>query len=294
MTKDPLLYFSQAACKALLYEVTLTPKPGLVDCANDGSHSDMTLSTFIDSTAALIAHFYRYLRIGYDHASLEPQLLFNLLRQEGIAAEQSMFEVTKGINTHKGVNFSFALLLGATGSYLAQHPEKSETAIFTADDTVAICKLVKPLTKHLIDQDLHHLSKKEHLTYGEELFLKYGIKGPRGEAASGYPSLTQHALPFLREEASKTSDNKYLQLKLLLHLMTFVEDANLIHRGGMSALRAIQKETKEIEAENLSPSALCQKLTNYNDHLVRLHLSPGGSADLLALSLYFAFLENII
>ena len=294
MLDAPLLYFSQAASKALLYEVTLTPKPGLVDCANDGSHSDMTLATFIDSTAVLTAHFYRYIKIGFDNFRQDPQIIFNLLREEGIEAERSMFDATNGINTHKGVNFSFALILGATGTYLAQNPNKNLKDSFTADDTRAICQLIVPMTSHLIANDLQNLAEKEQLTYGEKLYLNYGIKGPRGEAAEGYPSLTKNALPYLRNHANSTSDKRFLQLKLLLHLMTFVEDANLIHRGGIGALRTVQKEAKELKDKNLASPDLCKQLSDYNDHLVQLHLSPGGSADLFALSLYFAFLEKII
>ncbi|MDT2732810.1 triphosphoribosyl-dephospho-CoA synthase CitG [Streptococcus parauberis] len=294
MLDAPLLYFSQAASKALLYEVTLTPKPGLVDCANDGSHSDMTLATFIDSTAVLTAHFYRYIKIGFDNFRQDPQKIFNLLREEGIEAERSMFDATNGINTHKGVNFSFALILGATGAYLAQNPNKNLKDSFTADDTRAICQLIVPMTSHLIANDLQNLAEKEQLTYGEKLYLNYGIKGPRGEAAEGYPSLTKNALPYLRNHANSTSDKRFLQLKLLLHLMTFVEDANLIHRGGIGALRTVQKEAKELKDKNLASPDLCKQLSDYNDHLVQLHLSPGGSADLFALSLYFAFLEKII
>ncbi len=294
MLDAPLLYFSQAASKALLYEVTLTPKPGLVDCANDGSHSDMTLATFIDSTAVLTAHFYRYIKIGFDNFRQDPQIIFNLLREEGIEAERSMFDATNGINTHKGVNFSFALILGATGAYLAQNPNKNVKDSFTADDTRAICQLIVPMTSHLIANDLQNLAEKEQLTYGEKLYLNYGIKGPRGEAAEGYPSLTKNALPYLRNHANSTSDKRFLQLKLLLHLMTFVEDANLIHRGGIGALRTVQKEAKELKDKNLASPDLCKQLSDYNDHLVQLHLSPGGSADLFALSLYFAFLEKII
>ncbi|MFI3632981.1 triphosphoribosyl-dephospho-CoA synthase CitG [Streptococcus parauberis] len=294
MLDAPLLYFSQAASKALLYEVTLTPKPGLVDCANDGSHSDMTLATFIDSTAVLTAHFYRYIKIGFDNFRQDPQIIFNLLREEGIEAERSMFDATNGINTHKGVNFSFALILGATGAYLAQNPNKNLKDSFTADDTRAICQLIVPMTSHLIANDLQNLAEKEQLTYGEKLYLNYGIKGPRGEAAEGYPSLTKNALPYLRNHANSTSDKRFLQLKLLLHLMTFVEDANLIHRGGIGALRTVQQEAKELKDKNLASPDLCKQLSDYNDHLVQLHLSPGGSADLFALSLYFAFLEKII
>ena len=45
------------ACRALLYEVTAAPKPGLVDRCNNGSHRDMTPFTFIDSACVLYPYF---------------------------------------------------------------------------------------------------------------------------------------------------------------------------------------------------------------------------------------------
>lgn len=289
-----LRYFSQCACKALLYEVTLTPKAGLVDCADNGAHKDMTLSTFIDSTLALTSHLERYLAIGYHHYQETPETLFNHLRQEGIQAESSMFQATKGVNTHKGINFSLALILGATGKYLAQHPEIDEQYVFKETDSTAICQLVIPMTKHLIAHDLGQLTDKKKLTYGEKLYLNYGIKGPRGEASLGYPSLSTKAMPFLREKAQKNLSHRQLQLQLLLYLMTFVEDGNLLHRGGHKALQMVQEDCLKLLA-NIQSEKDCElALSNYNEKLIQHNLSPGGSADLLILSLYFAFLEKLL
>lgn len=294
ITRETLSYISQLAGKALLNEVSLSPKPGLVDCSNNGAHDDMTIMTFLESSLALMPHFSRYLEIGYQGYQDRPKTLFENLRQEGILAEKAMFSATKGINTHKGVNFSFALILGATGSYLARHPHIDEHYIFTAKDSQEICQLVIPMTEHLIAQDLSHLQEKKQLTNGEKLYLSYGIKGPRGEASQGYPSLTKKALPHLRQLVQTEHDKRIIQLRLLLYLMTFVEDANLIHRGGLDAMYQVQKETKNYLQSDSKSKHLLTFLDHYNQVLIDRHLSPGGSADLLALSLYFAFLEKIL
>lgn len=292
---DKLAYFSQLAIKALLYEVTLTPKPGLVDGANNGSHTDMTLTTFVDSTLALAPHFQRYLELGYSHHQKEPQELFELLRQEGILAEKSMFKATKGINTHKGVNFSFALLLGSTGAYLAQHPELLDSpSSFSAENSQAICQAIIPMTSHLIEMDLGDLQSKTELTYGEKLYLNYGIKGPRGEASQGYPSIWEKSLPYLRQLAKTEMSSQEQELRLLLFLMTFVEDANIIHRGSIDDMYQVQAESQSILKNSDTYEQLVCSLDDYNCHMVKRHLSPGGSADLLALTLYFAFLEKLI
>jgi len=48
-----LVEIAGQAEKALLYEVALTPKPGLVDRNNSGAHSDMDFFTFLDSIVSL-------------------------------------------------------------------------------------------------------------------------------------------------------------------------------------------------------------------------------------------------
>ena len=57
---------ARLACQALLYEVAATPKPGLVDRANSGSHKDMDFFTFQASAAALWPYFETCARIGMD------------------------------------------------------------------------------------------------------------------------------------------------------------------------------------------------------------------------------------
>ena len=59
---------ARLACQALLYEVNITPKPGLVDRINSGSHRDMDIFTFARSTPALQPYFARCAGIGYDTA----------------------------------------------------------------------------------------------------------------------------------------------------------------------------------------------------------------------------------
>lgn len=294
ISQQKIAIFSQLATKALLYEVTLTPKPGLVDSANNGSHTDMTLTTFLDSTQALAPHFQRYVELGYKHHQKKPQELFNLLRQEGILAEKAMFQATNGINTHKGVNFSFALLLGSTGAHLAKHPELLEKATFTAADSQAICQAIIPMTSHLIEIDLGDLQSKRELTYGEKLYLHYGIKGPRGEASQGYPSVWKKSLPYLRQLAKAEMTSRERQLRLLVFLMTFVEDANLIHRGSIEDLYQVQADSQILLKKATHFEHLVANLERYNQSMVERNLSPGGSADLLALSFYFAFLEKLL
>lgn len=295
MTKKLIASISQAALKSLLYEVSLSPKPGLVDRFDDGAHKDMTFQTFIDSALVLAPFFETYLSIGFDTIAQPSQEVFKQLRQEGIVAEKAMFTVTKGINTHKGVNFSLAVILGATGRWLAQNKiNRDRSYRFSPEDSLAICQVASELCSKVLAMDLNDLETKENLSYGERLYLDYGITGPRGEASAGFPSITQKAIPYFRETLKNKSHQESAQLQLLLYLMTFVEDGNLIHRGGIEAWQKVKKEATQLLKQNLSETSLKKAMSDYNRILVSRHLSPGGSADLLALTLFFAFLEELI
>lgn len=101
------------ALKALLYEVVTNPKPGLVDPIDVGSHSDMDVFTFIDSSLALEDYLNCACKIGINFAGKDLTEMFNFLRQEGIIAEKSMLEATKNVNTHKGAVFSLGIFICA-------------------------------------------------------------------------------------------------------------------------------------------------------------------------------------
>lgn len=263
-------FLAKVATDALLQEVNLAPKPGLVDPISTGAHQDMTKDTFYKSIDALRPYLLAYAKAGENHTG-NPLDLFNELRALGKQAEDAMMAATNHINTHKGANFSFALVLGATAHTKGNIPE-----------ALHYCHL---MTRHLIEVDFANLDQKEHLSYGEKLYVEHGITGIRGEAASGYPSLSK-ALDYYN--TLNTHTPRHRDLLLLLYLMTFVEDGNLIHRGGIDAYKKVQQEVKLLfdEAQTLSEEELVSKLEDYDNVLIERNLSPGGSADLLSLTFF--------
>ena len=263
-------FLAKVATDALLQEVNLAPKPGLVDPISTGAHQDMTKDTFYKSIDALRSYLLDYAKAGENHNGT-PLDLFNELRALGKQAEDAMMAATNHINTHKGANFSFALILGATAHTKGNIPE-----------ALHYCHL---MTRHLIEVDFANLDQKEHLSYGEKLFIEHGITGIRGEAATGYPSLAK-ALDYYNTLDTHTP--RHRDLLLLLYLMTFVEDGNLIHRGGIDAYKKVQQEAKLLfgEAQTLSEEELASRLEDYDNVLIERNLSPGGSADLLSLTFF--------
>ncbi|HGY5919899.1 TPA: triphosphoribosyl-dephospho-CoA synthase, partial [Serratia marcescens] len=107
---EPACDFARAAFRALLVEVNLTPKPGLVDRHNTGAHRDMDLGHFYRSARAIGVWLPRFIQRGREDATLPAEQQLARLRPLGLACENQMFRATGGINTHKGSVFSLGLL----------------------------------------------------------------------------------------------------------------------------------------------------------------------------------------
>lgn len=105
------------AVEGMLYEVTATPKPGLVDRANNGAHYDMDYFTFMSSAAALYMAFDEMIKEGARSGEQQEDIrkLLAPLREIGKRAENRMFAFTDGVNTHKGMIFSLGILCGCAG-----------------------------------------------------------------------------------------------------------------------------------------------------------------------------------
>lgn len=54
--------------EALIAEVTLSPKPGLVDALDAGAHSDMDYALFLKSAKTLTPFFEEMAQIAWHHA----------------------------------------------------------------------------------------------------------------------------------------------------------------------------------------------------------------------------------
>lgn len=270
---------AKIAYQALIEEVNLSPKPGLVDSLNNGSHQDMTLQTFYDSANAISPFFYEYLKIGSEHAGT-PIELFEKVRNTGAIAERAMLKATNNINTHKGANFSFAVIL----SSISQFQKNKKTTKLTEKDLDEILLYTGEMCQFLTKRDFSNLDEKIALTNGEKLFLKNGIKGIRGEAESGYASLREVVLPSLRKYQFLEPEERYL--RVFVELMSSVEDSNIYHRGGTEGVSFVKKEASAIKKNKYSKKVLVSQLKILDEKMIQRNLSPGGSADLLSLGIF--------
>jgi holo-ACP synthase/triphosphoribosyl-dephospho-CoA synthase len=267
----------KAASRALLSEVAVTPKPGLVDRANTGAHGDMDFFTFIDSAAAILPYFRDCAVQGF-HSDTAPDALFDSLRPGGKIAETAMKHATHGVNTHKGAIFSFATLSAAFGSLFRETPSPSLREV---------AELTRRMCAHLFEDFADIPADTSH---GKRLFMQHGITGIRGEAAAGFPSVCETAYPVMCRHLAAGASVNDAGVAAFLSLLARTEDTNCVHRAGLDELRRIQKEASSFLASNPPLPLIIDKARELDAHCIARHISPGGSADLLAVTFFLVFL----
>ncbi|RVU70770.1 MULTISPECIES: triphosphoribosyl-dephospho-CoA synthase [Lactobacillus] len=267
---------TQNALKALLYEVVTNPKPGLVDPADVGSHPDMDVYLFIDSSLSIENYFSQAVKIGSRFDGGDLREMFAQLRQAGIDAEKAMFKATNNVNTHKGAVFSLGLFVCAA-AYCRGHENDDEFAV------------IQQMTAGLVKHDLG----QKHETAGEQQFLKYGKGGVRAEAEAGYPLVRDVALPFL---AQTSGDLNSRLLDTLMKIVSQIEDSNLIKRAGNLEVIpwAHEQAEKYLCLGGYQTEAGKELLLELNRIFKEKNYSLGGSADLLILTIFMGFERGII
>lgn len=275
------------ALQALLYEVSASPKPGLVDRFNRGAHKDMDFFTFMASSASLVFYYFNCAEAGIKYAGGRPEELFKALRGIGIKAEKAMYEATGGVNTHKGLVFSLGIICAAASCCIEEN--KAECV-----DTDVICTKVSLMTKGLCLQELAAMSKVEGLTYGERLYKKYGLKGIREEVESGFPTVRNCSLPVLKQlNSMKTYHMNDIYVQTLLHLMAVNDDTNIAARHDMEMLEYVRQYARYVldAGGMLSPQG-AEMVYEMDREFIKRNISPGGSADLLAVTAMFDLLSE--
>jgi triphosphoribosyl-dephospho-CoA synthase len=215
--QDRAEQLANLAVRALIAEIELTPKPGLVDARGSGAHTDLS--------PALMRHSARTLRRTFERMALVSfhQAPSRTLREElgvtGRSAERSMLLDTGGVNTHRGAIWALGLLVSAA----AMGSNSPKVVASWAARLARISDRNVPVQE----------------SNGLKVVRRFNVAGARGEALAGFPQCG--AVAVLAAGGTRT-----------------VRGWKLLHR---------------LELD-----------------LAALNASPGGSADLLAATLFLDFL----
>ncbi|GLB29977.1 putative 2-(5''-triphosphoribosyl)-3'-dephosphocoenzyme-A synthase [Lacrimispora amygdalina] len=269
------------AYRALLEEVYTLPKPGLVDPYSNGAHTDMNVVSFERSAKALKPYFVTMALEG-ERLWEAPPVLFETIRRIGILAERAMYQATGGVNTHKGLVFHLGILCGAAG---ACHRSFGRVAL------KQLMEMEQAMVRNVLVKEVQNM--ETFVSKGEKNLQKYGLTGARGEAISGYSSVFKISLPVMTMGLYNGQEWNRVKLETLFHLMSQVDDSNILSRHNPKVLNQVKK----IAAEFLKAGGAYRKesidlLKELDKWFVKKNISAGGSADLLAVTIFLTLLTG--
>ena len=242
---------SSLSMQALVYEVSVTPKPGLVDRNNTGAHQDMDIFTFEASAVSLNHYFEQFALCGIENGHEPFSRIFSRLRSLG---------------------YMYA-------NHIPYSPD-------------ALLKINRKLVADVLE-DFNDVTVENARTNGERLYALYGMKGARGEALSGYHTVLKKALPVLKHQLDRGLSLNDAGAVTLLYIMAHSEDTNIVNRSSYHSMKKIQALLRETlndpEFINKDPIPYIESLDR---EFIKNNISPGGSADLLALTFFLYLFEN--
>ncbi len=258
------------ASLCLTLEVETYPKPGLVSHVDNGAHRDMDAALLFLSADTLAPFFGELAAAGAEGAGMDR------LRAIGVAAERAMLAATSGVNTHRGAIFGLGLLCAAAGYRSALGIRKPLGELVSQRWGEAIVDGPISLRSH-----------------GAVAARRYGAGGARAEAACGFPSVYDIALPALQAARQLAPhDEEGVRVQTCMALIADVTDTNLLHRGGAEGLRFAQDSASAfLAAGGIGCPGWRGRAADIHKTFVAHNLSPGGSADLLAMALFVGQIE---
>lgn len=241
----------KTAALAMYCECATTPSFGRVTPYTNGIHKDMDISTFIVSIQSIAPYFNKLSDID---PSLSDKQYFIALRNLGMCMEKAMLKATNNINTHKGFIFLALMLFGAYHKYPNQALQTSinQLALFLKEDF-----------------------SLQPTTAGLKWSKKADIKSIRHHALEGFSEIikTQNTL---HKNMKVYEDINDAFASTLLTCMSFVDDTTILKRAGLSTLRSLKQKASIISQDK-------EKWEAFSKECIALNISPGGSADVLAL-----------
>jgi triphosphoribosyl-dephospho-CoA synthase len=259
------------AREALIAEAELTPKPGLVDRRGSGAHHDLSLGLIRQSATAIEPYFAAMASCS------QGQIIDCNLRSQlaaiGRHAERAMYQDTQGSNAHKGAIWILGLLVSAAIRVPAQNTR----------EIVAVAGAIARLPDR---------AQPKLLTHGDIVRSRYGAGGARMEASNNFPHIIQCGLPTLRDRRARNYPEEVCRLDALLSLMAGLDDTCVLYRGGVEALSVVKAGAQAVlDAGGYSNADGRQRMRALDRELIARHVSPGGSADLLAATIFLDALE---
>ena len=263
-------YLTNKTIQAIYSELELYPKFGLVSHKDSGCHKDMNYETFVKSTFAIKKYISEFINEGFQ-LDIDPMKL----QEIGIRAERKMFQVTNEVNTQKGLIFLLGIFL----------PSIAKT-IFLNETTTFLKAQIQSIAKTVIGDYYETVTDKNVLSNGDKIFLEYGLKGIRGEALTGLDLIFN--IPSYHNSQDDIKFHNYL-----IHLMSELNDTNIIHRTNIETLNEVKDTMKKI-IQTGGYESNKEEVHSLSNKYITKNISPGGSADMLVIKILYEELKHLI
>ncbi len=279
---------AELMARALRIELDTPMKPGLVDKDGNGAHSDMDYALMNGSIDVIRRSFIRHLNILNKDA--------DSIVEFGKAIEAEVLEYTRGVNTYRGAIFALGLAAIAA-------------LTIARDSRFKVTELSERIA------EISGLIAAGNDSHGAKAVKEHGVKGALQLAQEGYKPLFEEWLPFYRSAGASglrpysaaaspeqsrratrewtrpgpdgTAENDRLLQKTLLRIMSTLDDTCVIHRVGYQRAQEVKEEAKAL-LDDFSEEGLRKMKMRYDAE----GISPGGAADMLALTIFVDSLTN--
>ncbi len=281
---------AEALVQGARAEVDLTPKPGLVDRHDNGSHPDLDHARMVQSIELLPLYYEELIRLRIGPGQPEDVWPLAACIEAGRRAESRM-EKAIGTNAHRGYIFLSGLLLlaacdlarqdGAEAAVIGTPPDHGipgetvqQTALRRA--IVSVARAFFAVTP-LPDADRPGVRVRE----------AHGLGGVRAEALAGLPSVFEAGLP-----AYLAAGKDLAAFHALAALMQSVEDTTAVARCGVAGLARLRRDGAALRVLLDQGDDPRPVLAEWNDEYRAQRLTMGGVADCLALVLALAAVRD--
>ena len=253
---------AELADRALTMELNAPLKPGLVGPDSRGAHSDMDVPLMLGGISA-IRPFWPGMAVAQDSASLQ---------KCGQEAEKAMMAATGGVNTHRGAIFCLGLAVNAAGT-------ASDRDMEATDSEALMQNRVRQVAQSVFDNRKN--DSELHITHGRDAVARYNVRGAMEMALDGYKELVECWLQYYRS----VKDERLGLQKTLLMIMSQLDDTCVIHRVGYERALEVKREAAAMLNDG------CRHLEEMCSRYAAEGISPGGAADMLAMTV---FIESIL
>jgi holo-ACP synthase CitX len=259
-------------------ELALTPKPGLVDHHDNGSHPDLSFELMTRSID-LLPQYFDELIVAF--AARDPLPAGGLgVRDPLPAALAACVEVGRraerrmlaeiGANAHRGYIFLAGLVL-----------------LGSLDGEDRVRDGIRNVARAVGDLQAAEGSRED--SHGAVVRERHALGGILGEALDGLPSVFEHGLPALRGRRASDGARRGADSDQALHytmavLMQAVEDTTTVFRSGPEGLSRIRHDGRQLQHLIELGQAHLPWLRELNATYRGLNLTMGGVADCLALT----------